>query len=135
ILYGAAWENRPLEVFSTQPGSAESRPLGLPPGSEILAVSSKGELAVSLRRRFLGAFIWTGTLARVGLAGGTPRELLEDVELADWDPAGQDLAVVREIAGRSRLEFPVDHVLYESGGWIGQLRVSPRGDAVAFIDH
>jgi dipeptidyl aminopeptidase/acylaminoacyl peptidase len=135
IVYGASWEGGQIEVYSGQPGSVESRPLGLPAGTEILAVSSQGELAVSLHREFMGGFIWRGTLARVGLAGGSPRELLEGVMFADWDPSGTSLAVVRDIAGRFRLEFPIGKVLYETGGWIGQLRVSPGGNQIAFIDH
>ena len=37
--------------------------------------------------------------------------------------------------GRKRLEFPLGKVVYEADGWIGNLRVSPKGDVVAFIDH
>ena len=39
------------------------------------------------------------------------------------------------MAGRERLEFPVGHVLYETTGWISHLRVSPKGDQIAFLDH
>jgi Tol biopolymer transport system component len=77
-----------------------------------------------------------GTLARAPLAGGAPRPILEDVEWADWAPDGNSLAVVRNVGGRDRLEFPIGKVLYEtSGGWISYPRVSPKGDFVAFIDH
>ena len=70
------------------------------------------------------------------LAGGAPRPILEDVESADWSPDGTSLAVVRNVSGRERLEYPIGKVLYEtSGGWISYPRVSPKGDAVAFIDH
>ena len=47
IVYGAAWDGRPLEIFTTRADSAESRSLGLP-GADLLAVSSTGELAISL---------------------------------------------------------------------------------------
>ena len=77
-----------------------------------------------------------GTLARAPLAGGAPRPVLENVEWADWSPDGNSLAVVRNVGGRDRLEFPIGKVLYEtSGGWISYPRVSPKGDYVAFIDH
>ena len=36
-----------------------------------------------------------GTLARVPLAGGAPRELQENVKYADWSPNGNDLVLVR----------------------------------------
>jgi eukaryotic-like serine/threonine-protein kinase len=42
---------------------------------------------------------------------------------------------VRDIAGRNRLEYPPGKVLYETGGWIGHVRVSPKGDFIAFLDH
>ena len=69
------------------------------------------------------------------LAGGAPREILEGVQWADWSPDGTNLAVVRDVGGRNRLEFPIGKVLYEAGGWISHPRISPKGDWVAFIDH
>jgi len=77
----------------------------------------------------------TGTLARAPLAGGAPREVLEDVEEADWSPDGRSLAVVRDVAGRRQIEFPIDKVLYATGGYVSHIRVSPKGDRIAFLDH
>lgn len=135
VVYAAKWGSAPFEVFMTPPEGPQSRSLGLPPDTDVLAVSSKGELAVSLHRQFRGGFSWSGTLAQAGLGGGAPRELIEDVQLADWTPDGSRLAIVRETAGRTRLELPAGTVLYETGGWISHMRVSPRGDRVAFLDH
>ncbi len=123
-----------MEIFSARPESTESRPLGLS-GTDVLAISSREEMAISLRRRNREAFIFTGTLARAPLGGGTPREVLDGVEAADWSPDGSALAVVREVRGKERLEFPVGKVLYETAGWISHPRVSPKGDLVAFLDH
>ena len=47
----------------------------------------------------------------------------------------QPLAVVHEVDGRKRLEFPLGKVVYEADGWIGNLRVGPKGDLLAFVDH
>jgi Tol biopolymer transport system component len=94
------------------------------------AVSSTSELAVGLGARGLFA-----TLGRVPLAGGAPREVLENVAWADWSPDGADLSVVHLVDGVDRLEFPVGKMLYESKGRITHARVSPRGDWVAFVDH
>jgi Tol biopolymer transport system component/predicted Ser/Thr protein kinase len=134
IVYGAAWDGAPLEVFSTRPGSAEFRLLGLP-GAAVLAVSSEGEIAVSLHRHYLLGYQATGTLARVTLAGGAPREILEGVQDADWSPDGKQLAVSRVVGNQSRLEYPVGKVLFQSSGWVGALRVSPDGRHLAFFDH
>jgi Tol biopolymer transport system component/predicted Ser/Thr protein kinase len=135
ILYSASWQGNPVEVFAARQGTVESRSMGLG-RAELLGVSSTGEMALSLGSHPVGTWVNVGTLARAPLAGGAPRPILEDVESADWAPDGNSLAVVRNVAGRERLEFPIGKVLYEtSGGWISYPRVSPKGNYVAFIDH
>jgi eukaryotic-like serine/threonine-protein kinase len=135
ILYSAAWQGNPLEIFAARQGTVESRSLALG-RADLLAVSSTGEMALSLANHPAGTWVNVGTLARAPLAGGAPRPVLEDVEWADWAPDGNSLAVVRSVGGRDRLEFPIGKVLYETtGGWISYPRVSPKGDLVAFIDH
>jgi eukaryotic-like serine/threonine-protein kinase len=134
IVYGAGWEGRPIELFTARPPSPDSRPLGLPPAS-ILAISPTGEMALSMgcEFRLQGYHACIGTLARASLAGGAPRELLESVSQADWSRDGSELAVVRSVEGGHQLEFPIGHVLRKNG-WIGQPRMSPRGDAIAFFE-
>jgi Tol biopolymer transport system component len=134
IVYSAAWDGKPVEIFVGRLESPESRLFGLS-GAEALAVSKSGEVAVSLNRHVSGGFRQSGTLARVSVAGGAPRDVLEEVEWADWAPDGKDLAVVRTERGRMRLEYPIGKVLFETSGWISNPRVSPAGDIVAFIDH
>jgi len=134
VVYGAAWDGKPVQLFSTRPQSPESVPFPLP-GADILAISSSGELALSLGRHFFDSWESSGTLARVPLSGNAPREVLENVLAADWAPNGADLAVVRIAGPRMRLEYPIGNSLYETAGWIGNPRVSPKGDFVAFLDH
>jgi len=135
VFYAAAWEGKPLEILTTRVESTESRPFGLST-ADLLAVSHSGELAVSLRRRVAFGFISTGMLARVTVAGGAaPRDILDDVQWADWAPDGESLAAVRDVGAANRLEFPIGTVLYQTSGWISHPRVSPRGDRVAFLDH
>jgi Tol biopolymer transport system component len=134
IVYGAAWEGLPLDIFSTRADSSESRSLGLPK-ADLLAISGSGELAISLNRHYIFGYETVGTLARVPLAGGAPREVLENVEDADWSPDGASLAVARYAGNRSRIEYPIGKVLYDAAGWVGNVRVSPDGRLVAFIDH
>ena len=133
VVYSAAWSGRPVEVFATRPESPESRSLDLS-SAGVLAVSSQGELALALGCRFSRGAC-RGTLARVPLSGGAPRELLRDVQDADWSPDGKDLVVVRRAKGRHRLEFPAGKVLFESSGWLSHPRFSPGGDWIAFVDH
>jgi Tol biopolymer transport system component/predicted Ser/Thr protein kinase len=134
IIYSAAWEGKSLQLFTTRPESPESHELE-PAGADVLAVSSLGEMALSLGSHPVAQFLYSGTLARVPLVGGAPREILEDVEWADWSPDGSNLAIVRQEQGRHRLEFPLGKVIYQADGWIGHIRISPKADMVALIDH
>ena len=134
VIYSAAWEGKPLALFSTRPESPQSRELD-PSAADVLAISSTGEMALALKSRPTEGFIYSGTLARMPLGGGAPREVMENVEFADWSPDGSTLAIAHDVAGRKRLEFPPGKVLYEADGWIGHLRISPKGDLVAFLDH
>jgi Tol biopolymer transport system component len=134
VVYSAAWGDRPLEIFSTRPESPESRPLDLANAS-ILSVSSSGELAVLLGAEYAGGWSYRGTLARLPLEGGAPREILHRVLWADWAPRTDQLAVVREEGGKRRLEYPIGRVLYQSAGSIREPRFSPDGETIAFLDH
>ena len=80
-----------------------------------------------------------GILARVPLAGGAPREILEGCYGADWTPDGQSLTVIRRnptgTGGENHLEFPAGNVIYEPAGWVTDARFSPNGEFLAFADH
>jgi len=132
-VYAAAWEGKPVELFTTRPGSPESRPLGLPAAS-VLSVSPAGDLAVSLGWHPVVGWESLGTLARVPLDGGAPREILENVMDADWSPDGKELAVVREMGASRRLEYPIGKPIYDTVGWISHPRISPDGSLVAMFD-
>ena len=136
VVYGAAWDGKASQLFWTKAGSIESRPLGAE--AEILAISPSGEMAVLLNQRF-SMISSQGTLALMPLTGGgAPRELLDDVQDADWSPDGSKLAITHYVdGGRCALEFPLGKVLYETTGgvWLSHPRVSPHGDQIAFLEH
>jgi hypothetical protein len=134
IVYGAAWNGRPQQLYSTVANSLLAQPLALA-DAELLAVSPGGELAVTLRS-VPGTHLQTrgGTLARAPLAGGSPREVLDNVPSADWG-GNNELAVVHRIERRDRIEYPIGHTLYQTSGWISHLRFSPKADKIAFMDH
>ena len=134
LVYSAAWAGNPPEIFAGRFDSPESRPFGLAP-AEVLAISKSGGMAVSLDRHTSIGFQRTGTLAQVSVAGGAPREILKEIEWADWSPDGQNLAVVRTVAGKMRLEYPSGKVLFETQGWVSHPRISSDGNSVAFVDH
>jgi Tol biopolymer transport system component len=134
ILYSAAWQGNPTDVFTARPEAPESRSMGLN-RTQLMSVSGNTEMAVLLDSKAIGAWVSMGTLARAPLAGGAPREVLEQVQWADWSPDGTKFLVVRDAGGMNRLEYPIGKTLYQTGGWIGHPRISPKGDMIAFADH
>jgi serine/threonine protein kinase len=140
VLYSASWSGSPPELFSTVPGSNDSRALGIQ-DAQLLAVSSKGELAVLLRPTLNQAgFLQVGTLARVSLsAGTTPREISDSIDAADWSPDGSDVAVLRldRKTNTDILEYPVGKEIYHSTrpDWLSHVRISPDGKLIALLQH
>jgi len=106
-------------------------------GAELLSISKSGELAIRLNTFGYGGYSASGTLARVPLSGGMPREMLDNVQDADWAADGEHMAVVRYIPDDQhwRLEYPIGKVLFDSIGWISNPKISPDGKWVAFADH
>ncbi|HVH55866.1 MAG TPA: protein kinase [Vicinamibacterales bacterium] len=128
VVYAANWEGTPMTLYTAQPGNPESRSLEV--RGNLLAVSRTGELAFLVRKPN-----GENVLARMPLGGGAPREVLEDVAEAQWSPSGDELAVVRSEALGQRLEYPIGHVVFEPAGWMNSIRISPKGDLVAFAEH
>ena len=135
VVYGAAWEDDPLEIFSSFQTGPESRPLGLRE-SDVLSVSRSGELAVSLGRRYIGVgFATTGTLARVPLGGGAPRRVCEDVQEAQWTADGKNFLIIRRVDGWYRIESPIGNVIYRTPQWVSHAKFSPNEQLIAFMLH
>jgi eukaryotic-like serine/threonine-protein kinase len=135
VVYGAAWEDNPLELFSSFHTGPESRPLGLRE-ADVLSVSPTGELAISLGRRYIGVgFATSGTLARVPLGGGAPRRVCEDVQEAQWTADGRNFLVIRRVDGWYRIESPIGNVIYKTPQWISRARFSPNEELIGFMIH
>jgi Tol biopolymer transport system component len=134
IVYSASTEGNTPRLYTVGPEYPEPRAIGAP-GMHLLAASSRGELAVLLGARYIWHRTFVGTLARLPLGGGAPREILEGVRQADWSSDGRELAVIREVGGVDRLEYPIGRVLHEASGYMTDVRVSPRGDRIAYFEH
>ncbi len=134
VVLSAAREGNTSELFVRHPEDPQPRTLGRP-DTQLLAVSSKGELALLTRARYQTHRTYLGTLARMPLAEASPREVLNDVTAADWSPDGAELAVIRQVEGKSRLEYPLGTVLAETTGYLSDVRVSPQGDLIAYMPH
>lgn len=137
VVYSAGWHPHKATMYAERLGAPGPQQLSIS-DARLLAISPQAELAVMAQYSNSTARLshqeGNGTLARVPLGGGAPRELLPQAEAADWSP-GSQLAVVRRMGDKSRLEFPVGKVLYETTGWISSIRFSPNGDSIAFLDH
>ncbi len=136
VVYSGTREATTLEVWRIDlADSPQSRPLSYPESSDVLAART-GEFALSVRRSFLMGERFVGTLALAPAGGGSPRELTENVEDADWDPPGTHLAMVRstgEAGGQSWIEYD-GRTLHTTAGSIRFLRVSRDGQRLAFLE-
>ncbi|MGA8431022.1 MAG: protein kinase [Candidatus Sulfotelmatobacter sp.] len=134
IIYGAAWNGKPQQLFSTVGNSLLPQPLQIT-GSDLLAVSPTNQLAIATHASHSAHLdVENGTLAEAPMAAASPREILQDVSAADWDAKGQ-LAVVHVVGAENRLEYPIGHVLYQTSGRITHICISQRGDEIAFMNH
>jgi dipeptidyl aminopeptidase/acylaminoacyl peptidase len=134
IVYSAAWEGQPSQIYTTRPEGRGSRSLGME-GAEILSISSSGEMAILLDRMTLIGWMSRGRLALAPLAGGAPREIRDNVQDADWSPDGSVLAATVSVESGFQLECPLGTVLYKTSGYLSHPRLSPSGDRIAFFDH
>jgi DNA-binding winged helix-turn-helix (wHTH) protein/Tol biopolymer transport system component len=135
VIYGAAWEGKPVRLFLARTGNSDV--LALNAEADVLAISRSGQMAVLLHRRFGEGVSSRGTLGLMSMTGESPREVLEDVSEADWSPDGTKLAVIHWKNGKCRLEYPIGNAIYETsnGIWMSDVRLSPAGDRVGFLEH
>jgi serine/threonine protein kinase len=134
IVFSAALSGNIPQIFTVGLDFPEPRPLGLPE-VQLLSVSKNGELAILTGARHLNHRLFEGTLARVPLGGGAPREIQEGVREADWTEDGENLAIVRSVEGRDQLECPLGTVLARGTGYLSDVRVSHDGRYIAFFEH
>ncbi len=134
IVYSAIGQGSIPELFVIRPDYPAAASLGMP-GTHLLSISSKGEMAVLVHAELTRHRLFQGTLAHVPIGGGAPREILDSVREADWSPDGSQLAVIHAVNGRDRLEFPLGTVLHEASGYLSDPRVSPDGQFVAVAEH
>jgi eukaryotic-like serine/threonine-protein kinase len=100
VIYSAAWEGRPYEVFSSRIGDHHARSLDLK-NAMVVGISASGDIALltKVRRSLESNWMQSGTLAGVLESGGAAREILENVWDADISRDGKQFAVVRSADG------------------------------------
>jgi len=133
VIYGANFEGPTPELYSTQPGHPESSLERRNAG--IWSVSPSGKKAIA-NPCTLNWGNCMGPLVLVPPAGGVRQESLPNVTGADWAPDDKTLAVAQFENNNARIvRHPDGEVLFEGPGWITDVRISPKGDHVAFLEH
>ena len=105
IVYSAAWDGTPLKLFLKHPSSPDSLPLELP-SANLLSISPSGEMAIAIDCRSNHPGVCAGTLARAALTGGSPRDVADGVQEADWSPDGTSLMIVRDVGRKVAHRVP-----------------------------
>jgi Tol biopolymer transport system component len=136
IVYSATWEGSEDQLYISRTDDPGARELGIK-DAELLSISKGGELAIRLNTQHHGGYAASGTLARVPLSGGTPREVLNNVGDADFAADGSSLAITRYVPENNHwhLEYPIGKVLIDSINWMSHPKISPDGKWIAFADH
>jgi Tol biopolymer transport system component len=133
IVYSARLNDGTARLFELRATSVAPKMIG-PPSTMLLSVSRTGEYAVLTQARQVGSVRSVGMLSRMTF-GEEPRPVLDEVSEADWSPDGSSLAIARRVAGLDQLEYPIGNVLYKSAGYFSDIRISPDGKRVLFMDH
>jgi serine/threonine protein kinase len=134
FVYSASWEAEPYRVFLGRTESPDARDLELE-AARILSISRAGDMAVVFGPQNIERAFGTATLARIPLAGGARRDLLDRVVAADWIPGTDQLAVIRDPGGNRpwTIEFPAGTTVHQApAAW--SIRVSPDGSRIAFFE-
>ena len=103
-------------------------------GARLVGVSQSGEVAFLDQEGAAFKPPDGATLTRMPLAGGPAKGVLADVRAADWASDGSDFAVVRGAGSQRRIEYPIGTVLCEAIRPT-HVRLSPRRDRIAFLEH
>ena len=127
VLYQAKWAGEPQRWYRTELSTGGTETLDVPPEADVLGVSGRGDLALLSLTPGRG----DGTLSRRPLSGGAARDLLQNVQAADWGPDGQRLAVAHAVGGSTRIEYPIGTVLHDEPAAFLHLQVSPDGARIA----
>jgi eukaryotic-like serine/threonine-protein kinase len=130
VIYEAEQSRGERELYLANTVSPESRPLGFP-RAVLATVSRSGELGLLVPSEADGGL----NLVRVPMNGGAPLPLDRGIWSADWAPDSSRMAVIRYTRRPETIEYPRGKTLYEASGWLSDVRVSPSGNEVAFIEH
>jgi hypothetical protein len=105
VVYSAAWNGKPVQLFSTVGTSLLAQALALQ-DADLLAISKTNELAVAVHGSHNGQLEAVGgMLARAPMAGGSPKELLSDVRWAAGWSIPSEMCCIRAADGSATFAF------------------------------
>jgi DNA-binding winged helix-turn-helix (wHTH) protein/Tol biopolymer transport system component len=130
VIYDGQTVPGDRQLYLANTVSPESRPLGFP-HAIVASVSRSGELALL----FPAGTRMERSLVRVPMNGGAPLSIDLGIWSADWAPDSSRMAVLRYGPHPGNIEYPRNKVVYETTGWLSDVRVSPSGNEVAFMEH
>ena len=140
ILLSAKWGDRKIsDIYDLKLSPLTLRSTGLR-DAQVQAVLPSGEVAMTFAQTNTSpvptqAWLTPGTLGTSQLGALSPRVLmLPPVASADLTTRGL-VAASRWVTGRYRLECPPGTVRLENGSWFSDLRFSPDGRHLAFLEH
>ncbi len=129
VVFSAAWNGEPSQLFLLNPAKPEPRILGFR-GSRIVSLSPSNELGIFGARTDSD----TPRLESVPLAGGAPHPFPEHAVGADWGSDGT-LCLIKEDHLVFSVECPPGRKIYTAKtGSISDLRVFSK-DKIAFAEH
>ncbi|MGA7413121.1 MAG: winged helix-turn-helix domain-containing protein, partial [Bryobacteraceae bacterium] len=129
IVYSAEWGDDGSRLYQADLANPDAHDLGyrdawlagISPDADLVLFQKSGD-------------DYPMVLEQAPLGGGKPHVISKNVLSADFGP-DRGLCLI-EIHGREySLEFPPGKRLYTTNHWITHARVSPHGDAVAFLEH
>jgi len=138
VLLSGDWERSgeraPYHLFSLKLNPLELVPAGLE-DALVLAVSPNGEVALATGVRFNGMSGFYGTLGLARMGALAPKGIQPGVFSADLAADGR-VALSRDTPkGVFQLECPPGTVRLEGPAELGDLRFSPDGHFLAFVQH
>jgi serine/threonine protein kinase len=128
IIFSASWQGEPQNLFLKHAEGIEALALNIP-DADVLSISKTGQMLIATNQTD------TATLSQIPVTGGTTRELLNNVFTASWAPDGQSFAVSQRVEGKSQLQFPAGTKIYETSLILDQVKFSPTGEHIAFVEH
>jgi DNA-binding winged helix-turn-helix (wHTH) protein len=124
VVLAAHWDGEPEGSYAASETNPSWRRLDVGAIGWIAGALTSGEVAYTQK----------GSLFRSPLNGGPPKALAEHIWTADGTPDGATYVAARYFGPHSQIEWPLGHVVAEAK-WPTHLRLSPKGDRIAFFEH